>query len=94
VHQLIVNDCKDFDAGSIKCVCGDLSTKASLEVKKREEKPKVSVEDQDVDEGRIKGKYKGTRDVISTSGLARSEDSRLLDRPKIFCIPTFFIVGA
>ena len=59
VHQLIINDCLLHEAGDIKAVCGDLETKASLEVKKKEKKPEVSVDDQDSEDGKMKGKYKG-----------------------------------
>lgn len=43
----------------MECTCVDLKTKASLEVKRKEEKPKVEADDGDSEDGKIKGKYKG-----------------------------------
>ena len=59
VHQLIIHDCKVEDFGKVECCVADLKTVATLEVKKKEEKPKIEAEDQEDDSGRIKGKYKG-----------------------------------
>lgn len=58
VHQLIINDCQIEDMNRVEAHCVDLKTIANLEVKKKEEKPKVDVEDQDADGGKVRGKYK------------------------------------
>ena len=60
VHQLIINSCVKADKGDVKCVCDDLETKASLDVKRVEKKPKVQVEPkQEEEDATIKGRYKG-----------------------------------
>jgi len=59
-HQLVVNDCQGLDEGDVRCECQDLKTEAKLAVKIKEEKPEVKVEpEQEDDEARIRGRYKG-----------------------------------
>ena len=65
-HQLIINSCKMADIGEVKAMCGELSTEAKLEVIKVEEKPKVEAEpEQETDDSRIKGKFKGKSTQIA-----------------------------
>ena len=60
VHQLVINDCQVLDQGDVQCKCQDLKTEAKLEVKVKEEPPKVEAkEEQEDDDARIRGKYKG-----------------------------------
>ncbi len=58
---MIVNEAEVLDQGDVKAVCGDLETQAKLEVKKKEEKPKVETDDQESDDAKMRGKYKGKR---------------------------------
>ena len=60
VHQLVINDCRELDAGDVRCQCGDLKTEAALKVKVKEKPPKVEVDkDQEDADGKLRGKYKG-----------------------------------
>ena len=72
VHQLIIRNCEVLDLGKVECVCVDLKTNATLEVKRKETKPEVDGDDQDDDDGRIKGKYKG-RNVFFSKAQYETE---------------------
>jgi hypothetical protein len=66
VHQLIVNQCTLEEKNSeVRCSCGDiLKSSSKLVVNKKESKPEVEIDDQDAQDGKIRGKYKGTYEMV------------------------------